>query len=587
VCSALHYAHQMGIFHCDVKPANIFIERGGRVVLGDFGIARLSESATVTYSTPGTPAYMAPEQCRGEELDGRTDIYGLGVTTYEMLTLDRPFKGEKEGTTGSRGERVRWEQMNVPPPPPRKINSDISPVAETAILKALEKEPRQRQSGALAFYQELGEKGRVQPAAALPWVVESQPTIAPPVSTTELEEPHPVTQEKKGGIPLLVWGALGAVVFIVVAAILGIALASQSGDDGEMATLVVQLTADARTATAVAALQATDTRSPLLPTHGTTTVPPTESQPSSTLTSTPEPTKTPSPSPTNTRRPTATLTPFPAPTASPTADLSPQIVFYSKRKGNTDIYIMNADGSDVTQLTTSLGGDEFPVVSPDGRRIVFQSDRSGNWEIYTMNRDGSNETRLTFDSGQDRLPTWSPNGRQVLFSSDRDGDFELYVMDADGKNLQRLTDNTRRDGHASWSPDGWIVFNAGNATDSSTWEIYVMSVRGGKEQRLTSNAVNDWAPSWSSDGRQILFLSRRGSKNDPAIWAMDADGSNVRQIHNTPGAYDWGAVWSPDGRYVAFTSDATGQDEVYLLEVSSGNVTRLTYEGGMYPGWAP
>jgi len=65
VCSALHYAHQMGFFHCDVKPANIFIKRGGRVWLGDFGIARLSESATVTFSTPGTPACMAPEQCQG------------------------------------------------------------------------------------------------------------------------------------------------------------------------------------------------------------------------------------------------------------------------------------------------------------------------------------------------------------------------------------------------------------------------------------------------------------------------------------------------------------------------------------------
>ena len=141
VCSALHYAHGMRIYHCDIKPANIFIERGGRAVLGDFGIARLSESATVTFSTPGTPAYMTPEQCRGEELDARTDIYSLGITACEMLTLDRPFKGDTEGTTGSRGERVRWEQLNVPPPRPGSVNPDISPVAEAAILRALEKGP--------------------------------------------------------------------------------------------------------------------------------------------------------------------------------------------------------------------------------------------------------------------------------------------------------------------------------------------------------------------------------------------------------------------------------------------------------------
>jgi serine/threonine protein kinase len=83
VCSALHYAHEMGVYHCDVKPANIFIERSGRVLLGDFGIARLSESATVTSSTTGTPAYMAPEQCRGD--DGQSWRAGA-VGTDECFT---------------------------------------------------------------------------------------------------------------------------------------------------------------------------------------------------------------------------------------------------------------------------------------------------------------------------------------------------------------------------------------------------------------------------------------------------------------------------------------------------------------------
>jgi serine/threonine protein kinase len=81
ICSALHYAHQMRVYHCDVKPANIFIERGGRVVLADFGVARMSESVTTTFSTAGSPAYMSPEQCRGGLIDARTDDYGLGVTT--------------------------------------------------------------------------------------------------------------------------------------------------------------------------------------------------------------------------------------------------------------------------------------------------------------------------------------------------------------------------------------------------------------------------------------------------------------------------------------------------------------------------
>ena len=166
VCSGLHYAHGMGIFHCDVKPANIFIEQSGQVVLGDFGIARLSESATVTVSTPGTPAYMAPEQCQGEEVDTRTDIYGLGITTYEMLTLDRPFKGDTKGIAGSRGERVRWEQIHAQVPRPSRIRPQIPTDVEEVILKALAKDPNRRYQDAIAFYEDLS-RGRTVDEASL------------------------------------------------------------------------------------------------------------------------------------------------------------------------------------------------------------------------------------------------------------------------------------------------------------------------------------------------------------------------------------------------------------------------------------
>ncbi len=175
VCGALHYAHQMGVYHCDVKPANIFIERGRRVVLGDFGIARLSESATVTFSTPGTPAYMSPEQCLGREgIDGRSDIYSLGISIYEALTLDRPFKGETASITGTLGERVRWEQSNMPPPSPRRFNPDIPLAVEAVILRALEKSPRRRQQRVNEFLEEYQQAAAVKPAEVLPAVVEEQ-----------------------------------------------------------------------------------------------------------------------------------------------------------------------------------------------------------------------------------------------------------------------------------------------------------------------------------------------------------------------------------------------------------------------------
>jgi serine/threonine protein kinase len=228
VCSALHYAHTMGIYHCDVKPANIFIEHGGRVVLGDFGIAQLTESATVTFSTSGTPAYMSPEQCRGEDLDAQTDIYSLGITTYEMLTLDRPFKGETEETTGSRGERVRWEQMHVPPPRPRSVNPGIPPAAEATVLRALEKEPDRRQQGALEFYRDLSRAVSVQPVGRAPRIVEP---VAPPPGPSQPPPPPLLPlrgREERAArsrvLPTLGAGEVVGAIFAVLVCVVALAL---------------------------------------------------------------------------------------------------------------------------------------------------------------------------------------------------------------------------------------------------------------------------------------------------------------------------------------------------------------------------
>ena len=287
VCSALHYAHGMGIYHCDVKPANIFIERGGRVVLGDFGIARLSESATVTFSTPGTPAYMSPEQCRGESLVAQTDVYSLGITTYEMLTLDRPFKGDIEGTTGSRGERVRWEQLNVLPPRPRSANPGIPPAAEATILRALEKEPAQRQQGALEFYRDLSGAGAGQPAGSMPWI--AKPEAPSPVPPQPPPTPPPGPREERAGIrKALPAMGVGAVVVGIVTVLICLAvltsLLSLGGSTEEL------------TFTPLTVLPPTLTES--LPSD-TPPPPPTEVAPTFTPTVEPEPeTPTPVPIPT-------------------------------------------------------------------------------------------------------------------------------------------------------------------------------------------------------------------------------------------------------------------------------------------------
>lgn len=158
VCAALYYAHKLGFVHCDVKPANIMIHKNGTVYVSDFGIARMTESSTATMVGAGTPAYMAPELARGEEPVPQTDIYASGVVLFELLTGgDRPFTGENAKTTGSTSEKVRWEQMQLNPPPPSKFNSSITSAIDAIVLKCLDKAPTSRYLSTMDLLNELTE----------------------------------------------------------------------------------------------------------------------------------------------------------------------------------------------------------------------------------------------------------------------------------------------------------------------------------------------------------------------------------------------------------------------------------------------
>ncbi len=195
VCAALHYAHSQGLVHCDVKPGNIMIDRTGRILLTDFGIARVAESTTATMVGLGTPAYMAPELIRGQDPSPQTDIYALGVVLYEMLTGgERPFTGEKATITGSTSEKVRWEQLNLAPADLRSRNRDIPAEVEATVLWCLAKDPAGRPATVNQLLANL--ERATYPAPAVPPEKKGKEPIPEPHAAEPLPPPfEPVALE--------------------------------------------------------------------------------------------------------------------------------------------------------------------------------------------------------------------------------------------------------------------------------------------------------------------------------------------------------------------------------------------------------
>jgi serine/threonine-protein kinase len=148
---ALAFAHDTGVIHRDIKPQNILFDEGGNAILTDFGIARAVAgyvSTTGKQMVLGTPHYISPEQARGLPLDGRTDIYALGVTMYRAATGDLPFRS-------SDWYELARLHVEEPPPPPRARNPELSKAFERIILTCLAKDREERYLSASALADEL------------------------------------------------------------------------------------------------------------------------------------------------------------------------------------------------------------------------------------------------------------------------------------------------------------------------------------------------------------------------------------------------------------------------------------------------
>jgi Tol biopolymer transport system component len=231
-----------------------------------------------------------------------------------------------------------------------------------------------------------------------------------------------------------------------------------------------------------------------------------------------------------------------------------QIAFVSLRDtltgkgtlGQGSIYVIGFDpvaGIAVGEAVQVTHGsdDGWPSWSPDGQRIAFHSNRGGDWEIWVVNLDGTGLTNLTNTPGEDRFPAWSPDGSQIAFASKRDGNYDVWVMAADGSSPTNLTRTRGRDRYPTWSPDGSRI--AFNTNRDGNQEIYIMNADGTGQTNLTHTPNNiEGLASWAPDGqRLVLYSDLPGNKDE---FVVDLVSGEWRNITNDPTSDEY-CAWSP------------------------------------------
>ncbi len=252
-----------------------------------------------------------------------------------------------------------------------------------------------------------------------------------------------------------------------------------------------------------------------------------------------------------------------------------------------DIYVMNADGSNVRPVTSDPARAYGPLWSPDGTQLVFGSWRSGGGNLYIVNSDGTGLRQFTSGPGHDEVGGWSEQSGILIERSYPGGEVpsgDILIQMPDSSTPREVAVDPASDRTPVWSPDGAKV--AFMSTRSGDADIWVVNVDGTGLQILTTDTEADHSPFWSPDGQQIVYAC--GGFEGSDICAVNSDGTGQRTVTGSE-ATDAGPVWSPDGGLIAFVSNRDGNKNIYLVAPDGSDLTQLTTDplADFNPVWSP
>jgi Tol biopolymer transport system component len=275
------------------------------------------------------------------------------------------------------------------------------------------------------------------------------------------------------------------------------------------------------------------------------------------------------------------------------------ILFASDRDNNWEVYLMQPDGAGLLRLTDHLNVDSAPSWFPDGTKIAFRSRRDGSSDIFQMSLDGSQLQNLVKDD-MDSLfdefsPKMNPSGKIFALYSDRfpvSGDcragvHHLAFMPSSGRadRIENFTSLTGEQTSMSWSPDGrYLAFSS--VCNESHSRIYIYDMDDQAVSQITPKDDYAGFPDWSPNGEKIAYASDQTGNVD--IFIMTLETGETFNLTNHP-ANDTEPSWAPDGTAIAFTTDRDGNDEVYTVDLDGRNPLNLTNHPASdnRPDWSP